>query len=78
MNKKSEYQGGGYALIEAFGAYIRYWFYVIIRKKKSLSYLSGEDQYPIIDKRQRFFCLIVGIFGICSTIIFCMLLLCFS
>lgn len=74
--KKNEYQGGAYALIEAFGALLLYLFYVLIQKKKNLSYLSGEEEYPNINKKKRLLCLIVGVLGIILVIMLFFTLLC--
>ena len=61
MRGAGEYQGGFYAIIEFIGLYIRYFIFKISQKNKTIKYLSGEEEFPKINKRQRFYCLIVGL-----------------
>jgi len=64
MAKKGEYQGGFYAIILFLGVYVRYFIFKILQKNKSIKYLSGEENYPKLDEKQRFYCLIAGVFFI--------------
>ncbi|MCQ2276191.1 MAG: hypothetical protein MJZ87_04530 [Bacteroidales bacterium] len=59
-----EYKGGHYVFFEYIGLYIRYFLCKLFRHDKTLSELSGEKDYPNIDKRERIICLLVGIFAI--------------
>ena len=61
MSKIGEYKGGFYVIIEFVGLYVRYFIFQILQKGKSINYLSGEEELPKINKKQRFYCLIVGI-----------------
>jgi len=61
MKGHGEYQGGFYAIIEFVGLYIRYFILKISHKNKSIKYLSGEEDFPKINKKQRLYCLIVGL-----------------
>ena len=56
-----EYKGGVYVLFEYIGLYIRFIFCKLFQSNKTLSELSGECNYPNIDKRERVKCLTVGI-----------------
>jgi hypothetical protein len=67
---RGEYQGGFYALLEFIGVYVRYFFLFLCQNRKGIQYLSGEENFPSINKKQRFFCLIVGIISIVSFIVF--------
>ena len=60
MKTSNEYKGGLYALLEYVGLYIRYVWFKICCKKKTIEELAGEKDYPQIDLRQRILCLIVG------------------
>lgn len=60
MPKKDEYQGGFYAVISFIGVYIRYFILKICQQNKSIKYLSGEENFSKLDKRQRYYSLIVG------------------
>ncbi len=53
--------GGSYQIFEFVGLYVRYLVSKILRTGVTLTELSGEKDYPHIDKRQRIKCLIVGI-----------------
>ena len=59
-----EYKGGFYVLFEYIGLYIRFILCKLFRCDKTLSELSGEKDYPNIDKRERITCLVVGIIAI--------------
>lgn len=59
-----EYKGGLYVFFEYIGLYIRYFLCKLFRRDKTLSELSGEKDYPNIDKRERIICLVVGIIAI--------------
>ena len=59
-----EYKGGFYVLLEYLGLYIRFIFCKLFRCNKTLSELSGENDYPNINKRERLICLFVGIIAI--------------
>jgi hypothetical protein len=61
MRGPGEYQGGFYAIIEFIGLYVRYIVFKISQKNKTIKYLSGEEEYPKIDRKQRFYCLIIGL-----------------
>ena len=60
MGRTGEYQGGFYAIITFVGVYVRYFFLKMIKKNKNIEYLSGEGKNHKIDKKQRFYSLIVG------------------
>jgi|LSQX01.2.fsa_nt_gb hypothetical protein len=60
MAKTGEYQGGFYAIISFIGVYVRCFIFKIWRKNKSIKYLSGEENFPKLDKKQRYYSLIVG------------------
>jgi hypothetical protein len=60
MGRAGEYQGGFYVIIEFVGVYIRYFIFKILKKNKSVKYLSGEETFPKINKKQRFYSLTVG------------------
>ena len=62
MTKPNEYQGGFYAILEFIGLYTRYFVFRILQNNKTIKYLSGEDDFPEIKKKQRFYCLFVGLF----------------
>jgi len=73
MAHTGEYQGGYYAFFEYIGLYIRYFVFYILGFRKSLTSLSGEENYPKIRTLQRFYCLIVGLFvivGIIASLIY--------
>lgn len=53
--------GGSYQIFEFVGLYVQYFVSKILRTGVTLTELSGEKDYPHIDKRQRIKCLIVGI-----------------
>lgn len=53
--------GGSYQIFEFVGLYVRYFISKLLRMDISLTELSGEKDYPHIDKRQRCKCLVVGI-----------------
>jgi len=72
MASKGEYQGGHYAFVEFIGLYCRYFVFKISGINKSKTFLSGEENYPVINRMQRFYCLFVGlvvIIVICVSII---------
>ena len=60
----NEYKGRQYTIVEFIGLYIRYLIFKLLGNSKSIEYLSGEEDYPKINTRQRFYCLIVGLFFI--------------
>ena len=68
MRGNGEQQGGGYALVEFIGLYIRFFFFFILGKRRNLKYLSGEADFPKVNKMQRIYCLTVGLIGIISAI----------
>jgi uncharacterized membrane protein len=61
MERSGEYQGGFYVIIEFIGLYVRYFILKILHKNKTIKYLSGEENFSKINKKQRFYCLIVGL-----------------
>ncbi|OFY53596.1 MAG: hypothetical protein A2W93_02800 [Bacteroidetes bacterium GWF2_43_63] len=72
MAHNGEYQGGHYAIVEFIGLNCRYFVFKIAGSNKSKVFLSGEEHYPLINRRQRFYCLSVGlivIIAICVSII---------
>jgi len=73
-----EYQGGAHALFAFLGLYVRFFIFKILGQKKSIEYLSGEEKFPKISKKQRFFCIVVGLFSFVMTItlIFVILFFC--
>lgn len=70
-----EYKGGFYVLIEYIGLYIRFILCKLFRQDKTLSELSGEKDYPNIDKRERITCLVVGIIAIILLLLLIVLLM---
>jgi len=68
MRGHREYQGGYYAILEYIGLYVRFFIFKLFRQNKSLAYLSGEENYPKIKTKQRFFCISVGLFSSILTI----------
>ena len=73
MKANNEYKGGHYVIFEFIGLYVRYLFFKITGGKRSIKYLSGEQNFPIISKKQRIFCLIVGVF--CTISLICIVFL---
>ena len=61
---KNEYQGGFYVIIEYIGLYVRYAFCKIFQSKKTLTELSGEINFPQIDRKERVKNLLTGLFAI--------------
>ena len=61
MGRPGEYQGGFYAVIEFIGLYLRYLIFKILQKSKTIKYLSGEEEFPKINRKQRSYCLVVGL-----------------
>lgn len=64
MNNKNEYQGGAYSVFMFIGLYLRFFILKILGKYKSIKYLSGEECYSAISKKQRFYCLVVGLVSV--------------
>ena len=58
---KDGWGGVSYQIFEFVGLYVRYFISKLLRMDISLTELSGEKDYPHIDKRQRSKCLVVGI-----------------
>ena len=75
MKNKNEYQGGVYAIFAFVGLYVRFFMLKIIGVNRTIKYLSGEEQYPKINTKQRFFCLIVGLISILIMIFLVFLLI---
>ena len=70
MKNKKEYQGGYYRIIEFIGLYIRFFVLKTIGINRNVTYLSGEEYFPKINKTQRFFCLLVGLISLLIFIFF--------
>ena len=70
MGNKGGYEGKEYTIVEFIGLYVRYFVLKIIGVNRTIEHLSGEEQYPKINTKQRFFCLIVGIVSILILISF--------
>ena len=66
MKQAGEYQGGFYAILEFIGLYVRYFIFKISQKNKTIKYLSGEEEFPIINKKQRSYCIFVGLLFVFS------------
>ncbi len=73
--KNDEYKGGFYVLFEFVGLYVRLLFCKIFKISKSKEELSGEKNYPVIDTKERFKCLIIGIVAVCATLSLVLLLI---
>lgn len=66
---KNEYKGGFYVFFEFVGLYVRFFICKVFQINKSIVELSGEKDYPLIDKKERLKCLIIGIIVVSITII---------
>lgn len=62
MAGKGESKGGLYVFFEFIGLYCRYFVFRILGVNKSRAYLSGEENFPKINHRQRFYYLAAGLF----------------